>query len=516
MSSSLAIGARRGRPRTVLFRVLASYALITVAFVAVAGYSVHGQHQSARNTEQMRHGYLPLQLSLRDAVAAQNTWNSQLNHVTETKNPADKRVWFETTLNLGRPKMWQQIQAAARQAFSAEQRVLQGELLQEAGSIEAFLSADREILSQLFQALEDNDEARAQQLRDALVTRGIQASILLRNLEERVNLELDSLIDEAARRERVTLHVLFVWILFTVVFGAGIALYARRLLRPLVRVTERARAVAAGDLTSRPVTASHDEIGELARTFEAMVAAIARANRDLLESERLATIGKMAAQVTHEVRNPLSSIGLNLELLSDELRTDEARSLHASISREVQRLNDLTEQYLSVARRNDPRFEAEDFALVLREAAAFVEPDLRRNGIELVIDVPDDLPEVLIDEAQIKQVIHNLVRNARQATERGGRVTLSAEAGGDQVVFSVADTGSGIDAETREHLFEPFFTTKTQGTGLGLAISRHMVEGHGGTIRCEPNQPQGTRFVVELPRDPARASRGALPSIIDA
>jgi signal transduction histidine kinase len=224
----------------------------------------------------------------------------------------------------------------------------------------------------------------------------------------------------------------------------------------------------------------------------------------------------MAAQVTHEVRNPLSSIGLNLELLEDELKSEEARSLHQAISREVQRLNDLTEQYLSVARRNDPRFEAEDFALVLREAAAFVEPDLKRNGVELVLVLPDHLPELWIDEAQIKQVIHNLVRNARQATPRGGTVTLAARAEGSGVELSVADTGHGMGAEAREHLFEPFFTTKTQGTGLGLAISRHMVEGHRGTIRCEPNAPEGTRFVVELPCDPRAATRSRIPSVLDA
>jgi signal transduction histidine kinase len=500
----------------VLFRVLSSYALITLSFVAVAGYSVYGQRQSARDTEQMRQGYIPLQLSLRDAVAAQNTYNSQLNHVTEAKNPADKRVWFETTLTLGRPKMWAQIRSAIQRAFPLDQRALGDELLREAEGIEQFLTADREIVSQLFHSLEHGDDQRAQELRDRLVTRGIQASIQLRNLEERVNLELDSLIDEAARRERGTMRVLFVWAVFTVLFGAGIALYARRLLRPLVRVTERAKAVAAGDLTARPVSASNDEIGELARTFEAMVAAISRANRDLLETERLATIGKMAAQVTHEVRNPLSSIGLNLELLEDELKSDEARSLHQAISREVRRLNELTEQYLSVARRNDPRFELEDFALVVREAAAFVEPDLQRHGIALVLDLPDDLPEIWMDEAQIKQVIHNLVRNARQATPSGGTVTLTARARQDGVELAVEDTGSGIAAEVREHLFEPFFTTKSQGTGLGLAISRHMVEGHRGVIRCEPNEPHGTRFSIELPRDPRDIPRGPIPSVLDA
>lgn len=491
----------RGSRRTVLFRVLSSYVLVTALFVLVAGYSVYAQRQSARNTEVMRFGYIPLQLTLRDAVAGQNTFNSQLNHITETKNPRDKRVWFETTLNLGRPKTFEDITRKVRGAFAGEEPSLERELLDEVSRIQAFLEADREILSQLFRALEDEDEVRSQELRDRLVTRGIQASIQFRNLEERVNIELDSLIAQAAEREDFTLQVLLLWAVFSVAVGGGVALYTSKLLRPLQAVTERAKAVAAGDLTPRQVSVANDEIGELAQTFESMVAAIARANRELLDAERLATIGKMAAQVTHEVRNPLSSIGLNLELLEEELKSDEAKALHAAISREVLRLNELTEQYLSVARRNDPRFALEDFGAVIREAGAFVQPDLSRHGIELVVDTPDSLPNVWVDEAQIRQVIHNLVRNARQATQRGGRVTLSARTIENGVELRVADSGSGLDAAAREHLFEPFFTTKGQGTGLGLAISRQMVESHRGTIRCEPNVPNGAVFIIQLPLD---------------
>ena len=124
---------------------------------------------------------------------------------------------------------------------------------------------------------------------------------------------------------------------FTVLVGLGVAFRARRLLAPLTAVTERAQAVARGDLTARAVVASNDEIGELAATFESMVAAIARANAELLSSERLAAIGKMAAQVTHEVRNPLSSLALNVELLEEELsgKGGEALALITSRPAEV-------------------------------------------------------------------------------------------------------------------------------------------------------------------------------------
>src|SRR5262249_6583574 len=144
--------------------------------------------------------------------------------------------------------------------------------------------------------------------RDQLVRRGSQANSHLIQLEVRVQRLVDALLAEAHVRERWAMRFLVALSAFTLIVGVIMALYARRVLAPLEAVTNRAKAVAAGDLTSRPVVASNDEIGELAATFENMVSAIARANAELLAAERLATIGKMAAHVTHEIRNPLSSL----------------------------------------------------------------------------------------------------------------------------------------------------------------------------------------------------------------
>lgn len=493
------------RRRTVLRRVLQSYAVITTSFALVAGYAVLGQRQSVRETELVRWGYLPLALALRDAVASQNTYNSQLNHVTEVQNPADKRVWFDSALAFGRPQDFSTIRAALHRAF-AQTPQLEAELRSETERIERFLDEDRDYLQRLFSALKTNDRTRADTARDQLVTRGTEAANMLRALESRVNVQVDALISVASARERWTLRVLLAWVVFTIAFGGGVALYARRVLRPLILVTERAKAVAGGDLSPRPVVASNDEIGDLAETFEAMVAGIARANRELLENERLATIGKMAAHVTHEVRNPLSSIALNLELLEEEIQEagSEALALYNAIRKEVERLTELTEQYLSVARRNDPKLELEDLIEVTDEALEFVKPDLARHHVQLERDFASDLPKVLVDSAQIRQVIHNLVRNARQAMPTGGTVIIhlqpaELDAGRAAVRLAIEDTGPGVDPAMRENLFEPFATNKTHGTGLGLAISRHIVETHGGKISCEPRTPHGTRFVIDLP-----------------
>jgi two-component system, NtrC family, sensor kinase len=506
------------RRRTVLTRVLLSYVVITLSFALVAGYSVLGQRQSVRETELVRSGYMPLALALRDAVASQGTYNSQLNHITEVQNPVDKRVWFDSTLAFGRPQLFAAVRAALNQAFRQDPK-LETELLEETAKVEQFLDGDREILQRLFAALRAGEVQRAEQARDALVTRGTQAATMLRLLENRVNLQVDKLISVASNRERWTLRVLLMWVVFTIAFGVAVGLYARRVLRPLVSVTERAKAVAAGDFSPRQIIANNDEIGELAHTFETMVAAISRANQELLDTERLATIGKMAAQVTHEVRNPLSSIALNLELLEDELvsQSEEVHALYSAIRKEVERLTELTEQYLSVARRNDPEFQLENLAEVANEALEFVKPDLARNGVRLERDFAEELPQVWLDDGQIRQVIHNLVRNARQAMPNGGtlQVKLEAETSPEEtnplVRLIIADEGVGIEPEMRDRLFQPFATNKSHGTGLGLAISRHIVETHHGRIRCEANAPRGTRFIVELPVSTEPLPRVGLP-----
>jgi two-component system, NtrC family, sensor kinase len=496
------------RRRTVASRVLLSYAIVTAAFALVAGWGVIAQRNAARDADLMRSGYLPMSLAVRDVVANQDTWNTQLNHITAAKNPAAIRVWFESALHIGRPKTFGEVRAAITRVFVSagdeSVRAVGRELLDEVSAIEEQLRGDGELLAQLFGALDRGDGARADRLRDELVKRGAQAKKRLSQLEQRVQRNIDLLLDAARARERLATRLLVGLSGLTIVVGLAMALYARRVLKPLAAVTDRAKAVARGDLAPRPVVASNDEIGELATTFERMVSAIARANEQLLATERLATIGKMAAHVTHEIRNPLSSIALNVELLEDELGEGEAereaRTLLRAIKGEVDRLTALSEQYLSVARRQPLRMEQEDIAELVREACDFMRGDLKRHGVETRLELEGELFPVQVDEAQIKQALFNLLRNAREAMPGGGLVVVGLRGADDGGVdISIDDDGAGIDPDTMERLFEPFFTTKAHGTGLGLAITRQIVEAHGGSISVMPRDARGTRFLIHLP-----------------
>ncbi|MBW2462524.1 MAG: HAMP domain-containing protein [Deltaproteobacteria bacterium] len=221
----------------------------------------------------------------------------------------------------------------------------------------------------------------------------------------------------------------------------------------------------------------------------------------LIHTERLAAIGRMAAHVTHEVRNPLSSIGLNVEMLEEELEGagPETIALMRAITREIDRLTGITEEYLRLARLPQPHLEAEDLGTIIRSVATFVGREMEGSGVSLDVRVAEDLPQVALDEQQIRQALLNLLRNAREAMPDGGRVELEAAGSGTGVTLTVKDQGQGIPEAQRRRIFDLFYTTKERGTGLGLPLTRQIVVAHGGTIRCEGGPGEGTTFELVFP-----------------
>jgi signal transduction histidine kinase len=150
--------------------------------------------------------------------------------------------------------------------------------------------------------------------------------------------------------------------------------------------------------------------------------------------------------------------------------------------------------------------EADDVAALVRDIDAFVRPEMERANCTLRLDVAGELPPALFDEAQIRQALLNLLRNAREAMSDGGVIDLRVFAEGMSVVMSVGDRGGGIPDEIRARVFDPFFSTKGEGTGLGLAITRQIVEAHGGSVTCDARQGGGTQFRISLPIAPTRIS----------
>ncbi len=225
------------------------------------------------------------------------------------------------------------------------------------------------------------------------------------------------------------------------------------------------------------------------------------ARERLARSERLALVGQLLAQVTHEVRNPLNAMSLNAELLNEELealpaeRRGEALAILGTVTSEIGRLEEVTEQYLDLARLRQASPELEDLPALVRGVARLVEEELRQAGVELRLEV-EEVGQVVLDGNQIRRALLNVVRNAAQS---GATRVVVGLLDGDHVEISVTDDGGGMEPEVAERAFDPFFSTRSRGTGLGLAITRRILEDHGGQVRVVP-RPDGTRVTLMLPR----------------
>ncbi|MGD0839226.1 MAG: ATP-binding protein, partial [Polyangia bacterium] len=212
-----------------------------------------------------------------------------------------------------------------------------------------------------------------------------------------------------------------------------------------------------------------------------------------------------------EIRNPLASLGLNVELLADEIdesRT-EARKLVASLGNEVDRLSEITENYLRFVRLPKPKLEREDLAAIAASVLEFAGSELKLAGVSWTIGAEPGLPEVVVDESQIRQALLNLIRNAKEAMPAGGSIAVEvARTAEGMVGLALSDSGSGISREDLDRIFEPFFSTKAKGTGLGLALVQQIVLEHGGRIDVACPGAGGTRFTIHLPVAKSAATPG--------
>jgi signal transduction histidine kinase len=498
--------------------VLASFAVTVVAFAGTVGWSGIAQKRAAEDSEELAKGYVRVALELGQLRATQATLSTLVDGIPDERDPLSTRLLIETLTSARHAEFFQTRKAVTlelSEVGSSATRLFTASLDGELGAEESTLAEDRAAFDSLFGAIDAGDKDGVNR---TLVTVGAiehDADKHLHALADRVKRSMDELSLAAHEREVRAIYALIGLSLLTLGVGVLVSLHIRKVLAPLARVTERAQAVARGDLTPHDVVPTDDEIGELAHGFERMVSAVARAQVRALSNERLAAIGKMAAHVTHEIRNPLSSIGLNIELLEEELARDSSRTeplqLLSAIAREVERLGMLSEEYLRVARLPSPRMEAEDIATTARDVVVFARPEVERANCTVSFHVDDELPPALFDEAQIRQALLNLLRNARESMIDGGPIEVRIVADGMSVAIVVNDRGGGISEEIRARVFDPFFSTKGEGTGLGLAITRQIVEAHGGSIACEAREGGGTCFRIALPIAPSRSSGRVVP-----
>lgn len=231
-----------------------------------------------------------------------------------------------------------------------------------------------------------------------------------------------------------------------------------------------------------------------------------------LRTQRLARLGTLLAGFAHEVRNPLSTIGLNLQLVLEEFREAESardkrtQKRLATVEAEVRRLQKILEEFLGFARAPEPKFAPVDLNERLQALVDFQEPEMREAGLSLRFYPGASVGRIPGDWDHLQAALGNLLRNAKEATPAGGEVLVSTAREGNEVLVRVTDTGAGIAPDVQARVFEPYFSTKKAGTGLGLPTVRRVVEEHGGTLTMQSEVGKGTQFTMRLP---ARAGAGA-------
>jgi len=225
-------------------------------------------------------------------------------------------------------------------------------------------------------------------------------------------------------------------------------------------------------------------------------------------NDQYAELTELAGGFIHEIKNHLSTLGLNLQLLAEDFQEPQSQRERRALTRiqrlqnECQRLVEVSNDFLRFARIKHLELAPADLGKVIEEMIDFFGPTARATNIEIKLYIPADLPAVCLDQEMFKQALLNLMLNAEQAMPEGGELTIQAtcaDCSPQVVCLSLIDTGKGMAPDVQAKVFQPFFSTKTGGTGLGLPTTRKIVEAHGGTIAVESERGRGTKFTIRLP-----------------
>lgn len=287
---------------------------------------------------------------------------------------------------------------------------------------------------------------------------------------------------------------------------------SRKISVPIKQLVSASREVASGNLDAKVEIVSDDELGELADSFNVMASALKKrdeqlkefARNKIMESEKLAIIGQLSANVAHELNNPLQGIVTYSYLLLEKMDSENAsRGSIEKIVIQANRCRDIIRGLLDFARQRKPDKTLCDVNSILQECISLMENQAIFLNIQIDINLTKDLPMVIIDPSQIERVFMNMIINAAEAMDGNGQLTITtrADQGNNFVEAIFKDTGHGISEQHMERIFDPFFTTKEtgHGVGLGLAISYGIIKEHKGSISVESQIEKGTTFTIRLP-----------------
>ncbi len=520
---------------SIITRVVVAVLVVVVSFGAALAYNVVTQRDLVDRVSRIHDGYVPVVRRLDDARLGVQT----LSRILAESDRVVLRQSLRASMRLAPLPARVDAELVALQALVSER--LGGDadereeaFLRNVASILDDLRAENDacaaMTAELVRSL-DQTEGSDDELQRRLQTR---LGVLDRRLGDLVGVvegRIDTALAEVRRAEDALLVRVVAGALGALAIALSMLALVRRSLQPIRRLTAAAEQLKRGDYALEAVEAGDDELGALAAEFTSMADAIRErdqrlrqqrseledAYRDLVEAqqarvqaERLAAVGEMSSRVTHELRNPLSSLGLNVEMLGEELDAHgvgdgEVREIVHSIDREVQRLIQLTDDYLGMARRPG-RDEVVALDALVADVATQLGAEFAQDAVELQTRL--EPTRVRGEPQRLRQLVINLAQNALAAAggSRGAAVRLTVRPADARAELLVDDTGPGIDDELGETIFDPFVTGRADGTGLGLTICRDIVASHGGAIVVERSRTlHGARFLVSLPRHVAGA-----------
>jgi len=287
---------------------------------------------------------------------------------------------------------------------------------------------------------------------------------------------------------------------------------AKGILQPIRQLIFASHQWADGNLDYRVEATQKDEIAELADTFNLMASSLKERDerlreytqQQIMKSERLATLGQLAAGVAHEINNPLGAILMYSHLSLEEIETDDPRRKNLEkVAAEATRCKNIVRGLLDFARQSEPNVEEVDANEILKRTLSVLQNQVHFQNITITTTFCSSLPKVMMDSSQIQQVFTNIILNAAEAIDGQGEVTISTRIAesGQSIEIEFTDTGCGISKENLDKIFDPFFTTKEvgRGTGLGLAVSYGIIARHRGSINVNSSPGKGTNFIVRLP-----------------
>lgn len=525
---------------SITTKIFLGFIALLVVFGGVSTYTLVRMHDVQEDLRvlnrvylRLNEAYLQLNLLTTEVHTLQNNLVNFLDVMPEGRNPLLVARWIQMA-RTNRLKKVKQGLGVARQALSIRlplaDRNFLIRVIKDLNQLSARFRSTEKLYKSLFDAagkkrtaplppkIKVKGSGLKRRERGSFRTLRKLSSALRRRIKNNL---VPTVLRAATRIERTesrAFYATIVWVVLAAVVGLSVMWLSQRTLRPLRRLADGARRIGRGEYGLRVAADTKDEVGTLGGEFNAMAEALQEREARLIETaqlaaraERLAAMGQLAAQITHEVRNPLSSIGLNAEMLEEELAgsassATDARELLTKIQKEVDRLTEITEEYLQFARLPSPKLEPEDMGEVVGGVFDLVRQECTASNIEAKLEVEDDLPTVMLDENQIRRAVLNVVRNAMEAIiargdggQLAGAIRTVTDESTERVELSITDNGPGIPAEAIKQVFEPFYSTKEKGTGLGLAITQQIVSEHSGRLTVDSEPEKGTTFIITLP-----------------